>query len=77
MVRGTGRNRSADKRHVAGTVSEPPSSNSRGEKEGEEEEEEEKEVSHWSSARREGVRMGERLTQEEEKDRGDSDGRGR
>ncbi|KYN34936.1 hypothetical protein ALC56_10904 [Trachymyrmex septentrionalis] len=58
-------------------IYEPPSSNSRGEKEGEEEEEEEKEVSHWSSARREGVRMGERLTQEEEKDRGDSDGRGR
>ncbi|KYQ51431.1 hypothetical protein ALC60_09429 [Trachymyrmex zeteki] len=55
--------------------SEPPSSNSRGEKEGEEEEE--KEESHCSSARREGVRMGERLTQEEEKDHGDSDGRGR
>ncbi|EGI69213.1 hypothetical protein G5I_01978 [Acromyrmex echinatior] len=56
--------------------SEPPSSNSRGEKEGEEEEEE-KEESHRNSARREGVRMGERLTQEEEKDRGDSNGRGR
>ena len=55
--------------------SEPPWSNLRSEKEGEEEEE--KEESHWNSARREGVRMGERLTQEEEKDRGDSDGRGR
>ncbi|TGZ50109.1 Uncharacterized protein DBV15_00855 [Temnothorax longispinosus] len=50
-----------------------PSSNSKGEKGGGGEEEEEKEA----VSRRERVRMEKRLTQEEEKGPGDSDGRGR